>query len=135
VQQPITWGSIEVSLLVLSDLASTPFGCADRPGFREVCVVLSDNDRKSLLDVERQLTAEDPELARLFRDQLRRRPATRGGSNSKIAVSVAMLFSAILLLAGFAAGALTCVIVTGVFWAMWWCSKGSDPKRSHPRAS
>jgi hypothetical protein len=97
--------------------------------------VLSDNERKTLLDVERQLMAEDPEFARLFHDQLRQRPATQGGSNGKIAVAVAMLFSAILLLAGFAAGALTCVIVTGVFCAMWWCSKGSDPKESHPRAS
>jgi Protein of unknown function (DUF3040) len=96
--------------------------------------VLSDNERKTLLDVERQLLAEDPEFARLFHDQLRQRAATRGGSNGKIAVAVAMLFSAILLLAGFATAALTCVIVTGMFCAMWWRSKGSDPKESHPRA-
>ena len=94
--------------------------------------MLSDNDRKTLLDVERQLMAEDPEFARLFHDQLRQRPATQGGSNGKIAVAVAMLFSAILLLAGFAAAALTCVIVTGVFCAMWWCSKGSDPSGTAP---
>ena len=96
--------------------------------------MLSDNERKTLLDVERQLMAEDPEFVRLFHDQLRQQPATQGGSNGKIAVAVALLFSAILLLAGFAAAALTCVIVTGVFSAMWWCSKGSDPKESHPRA-
>jgi hypothetical protein len=96
--------------------------------------VLSDNERKTLLDVERQLMAEDPEFARSFHDQLRHEPATQVGSNGKIAVAVAMLFSAILLLAGFVASALTCVILTGVFCAMWWCSKGSDPKESHPRA-
>lgn len=96
--------------------------------------MLSDNERKTLLDVESQLMAEDPEFARSFHDQLRHEPATQVGSNGEIAVAVAMLFSAILLLAGFAAGALTCVIVTGVFCAMWWCSKGSDPKESHPRA-
>jgi hypothetical protein len=79
--------------------------------------------------------AEDPEFARLFHDQLRQRPATHGGSNGKIAVAVAMLFSTILLLAGFPAGALTCLIVTGVLCAVWWCLKRSDPKESHPRAS
>ena len=96
--------------------------------------MLSDKERKALSDVERRFMAEDPEFVRLFHDQLRQRRATQGGSNGKIAVAVAMLFSAILLLAGFPAGALTCVIVTGVFCAMWWCSKGSDPKESHPRA-
>ena len=95
--------------------------------------MLSDNERKTLLDVERQLIAEDPEFARSFHDQHRQQPATQGGSNGKIAVGVALLFSAILLLAGFAAGALTCVILTGVGCAMWWCSKGSDPKESRPR--
>ena len=96
--------------------------------------MLSDKERKTLLDVERQLMAEDPGFARSFDDQLHQRPAAPRGSNGKIAVAVALLFSAILLLAGFAAGALTCVILTGVFCAMWWCSKGSDPKESHPRA-
>ena len=94
--------------------------------------MLSDNERKTLLDVERQLMAEDPEFARLFHDQLRQQPVTQGGSNDKIAVAVAMLFSTILLLAGFAPAALTCVILTGVFCAIWWCSKGSDPSGTAP---
>ena len=119
---------------MLSELALTPFGCAGKPNVRARCVVLSDNERKTLLDVERQLMAEDPDFARSFHDQLRQQPATQGGSNGKIAVAVAMVISAILLLAGFAAAALTCVTVTGVFCAMWWCSKGSDLKESHPRA-
>ena len=96
--------------------------------------MLSDHERKTLLDVERRFIAEDPEFARSFDAQLHQRPAAPHGSNGKIAVAVALLFSAILLLAGFAAGALTCVILTGLFCAMWWCSKGSDPKESHPRA-
>ena len=130
----ITGGSIEVADLVLSDWQLHLFDCAGRPEFRARCVVLSDDERKTLLDVECQLKAEDPEFARLFHDQLRRPPATPGGSNDKIAVAVVMLFSTILLLAGFAPAALTCVILTGVFCAIWWCSKGSDPKESHPRA-
>ena len=94
--------------------------------------MLSDHERKTLLDVERRFMAEDPEFARSFDDQLHRRPAAPLGSNGKIAVAVALLFSAILLLAGFPGGALACVITTSVFCAMWWCSKGSDPKESSP---
>jgi Protein of unknown function (DUF3040) len=84
--------------------------------------------------MERQLMTEDPEFTRSFQDQLGQPPATQGGSNGKIAVAVAMLFSAILLLVGFAAGAVTCVILIGVFCAMWWRSKGSDPEESRRRA-
>jgi hypothetical protein len=95
--------------------------------------VLGDNERKILVDVERQLRAEDPEFARLFHDELHQQPPTQNGSNGKIAVAIAMLFSVILLLAGFAASALTCVILTGLFCAMWWCSKGSDPEEPQSR--
>ena len=63
--------------------------------------MLSDHERKTLLDVERRFIAEDPEFARSFDDQLHQRPAAPHGSNGKIAVAVALLFSAILLLAGF----------------------------------
>jgi hypothetical protein len=56
----------------------------------------------------------------LFDDQLHRQPAAQIGSNGKIAVADALLFSAILLLAGFPGGALACVITTGVTCAIWW---------------
>jgi hypothetical protein len=90
--------------------------------------VLSDNERKTLLDVERRFMAEDPEFARSFHDQRRQRPAAHGGSNGKIAVAVALLFSAILLLAGFAGEALACFITTGVVCAMWWWLEGFRPE-------
>ena len=94
--------------------------------------MLSDHERKTLLDVERQFIADDPEFVRSFDDQLHQRPAAPHGSNGKIAVAVALLFGAILLLAGFPGGALACVITTAVFCAMWWCSKGSDPSGTAP---
>jgi Protein of unknown function (DUF3040) len=94
--------------------------------------VLSDNDRKTLLEVERRFLADDPELARLFHEQLREQPAGRAGSNGKIAVLAAMLFSGFLLLAGFPGGALACVITTGVACAMWFFLDESDPERPHP---
>jgi DUF3040 family protein len=74
--------------------------------------MLSDHERKTLLDVERRFIAEDPELARSFESQLHRQAAAQGGSNGKIAVVVALLFSVILLLAGFPGGALACVVTS-----------------------
>jgi Protein of unknown function (DUF3040) len=90
--------------------------------------MLSDYERKTLLDVERRFMAEDPEFARSFDSQLQRQPAAQGGSNGKIAVAVALLFSVILLLAGFPGGALACVITTGVTCATWWCVRDSDSR-------
>jgi hypothetical protein len=94
--------------------------------------MLSDHERKPLLDVERRFIAEDPESARSFDDQLHRQPAVPDGSNGKVAVAVALLFGAILLLAGFPGGALGCIITTAAFCAISWCSKGSDPSGTAP---
>jgi hypothetical protein len=93
--------------------------------------MLSDHERKTLLDVERRFMAEDPEYARSFDDQLHLQLAAPSGSNGKIAVAVALLFSAILLLAGFPGGALACVITTAVNCAMWWCLEDSE----HPASA
>jgi hypothetical protein len=90
--------------------------------------VLSDNERKTLLDVERRFMADDPEFARSFHDQRRQQPAEQSGSNGKIAVTVTLLFSAILLLAGFAGEALACFITTGVVCGMWWWLEGIRPE-------
>jgi hypothetical protein len=90
--------------------------------------VLSDNERQILLDVERRIMAEDPEFARSFHEQRRQQPAAQGGSNGKIAVAVALLFSAILLLAGFDGEALACFITTGVVCGMWWWLEGIRPE-------
>src|SRR6188508_329810 len=93
--------------------------------------MLSDHERKTLLDVERRFIAEDPEFARSFDDQLHQRPEAPHGSNGKIAVAVALLFSTILLLAGFPGGALACVITTAVTCAMWWYLEDSE----HPASA
>ncbi len=90
--------------------------------------MLSENERKTLLDVERRFMAEDPEFARSFHDQPRQQPAAQGESTGKIAIGVALLFSAILLLAGFAGEALACFVTTGVVCAMWWWLEGLPPE-------
>jgi hypothetical protein len=71
--------------------------------------------------------AEDPEFARSFHEQRRQQPAAQGGSNGKIAVAVALLFSAILLLAGFAGEAVVCFVTTGLICGMWWWLEGIRP--------
>jgi hypothetical protein len=87
--------------------------------------VLSDDDQKTLLDVERRFMAEDPAFARSFHEHLRQ-PAAQAGGSGRIAVAAAILFSAILLLAGFPGGALACVITTGVACAMWFFLKSGS---------
>ena len=96
------------------------------------CVVLSDNDRKTLREVERRFLADDPEFARSFHEQLCEQPAARAGSNGKIGVLAALLFIAFLLFAGFPGGALACVVTTGVVCAMWFFLDESDPERPRP---
>jgi hypothetical protein len=90
--------------------------------------MLNDYERQTLLDVERRFMAEDPEFARSFHDQRRQQPGAQGGSYGKIAVAVALLFSAVLLLAGFAGEALACFITTGVVCGMWWWLEGIRPE-------
>ena len=80
--------------------------------------------------------AEDPEFARSFHEQRRQQPAPQGTSNGKIALAVALLLSAILLLAGFAGEALACFITTGLVCGMWWWLEAIRPeggKDGNPR--
>jgi hypothetical protein len=111
--------------LVLDDVTDND-NCCIWLGSTAGCAVLSDDERNQLLDVEHRLMADDPEFALSFQEQLRQRPALepQTGSNSKIAVAVALVFSAILLLAGFTSGAVACVVTTGLVWAMWRYSNG-----------
>jgi hypothetical protein len=83
--------------------------------------VLNDNEQKRLLDMERRLLADDPDFARSFEEQLRL-PASlqpQIGSTGKIAIAVALLFSVVLLIAGFAAAGVAFAGATGVLWVMW----------------
>jgi hypothetical protein len=94
--------------------------------------MLDDNDRKTLREVERRFLTDDPEFARSFHEQLREQPSAPAGSNGKIAVVAALLFSAFLLLAGFPGGALACLMTTAAVCAMWFFLDESDPERPSP---
>jgi Flp pilus assembly protein TadB len=79
--------------------------------------MLSDHERKALHEVERHCMAEDPAFTRSFEERQtqpsRRRPQTR----AVIATVVAMLLTALMLIAGSLAGALAFASATGLSWA------------------
>ena len=69
--------------------------------------MLSDHERKTLREVERQFLAEDPEFTRSFdtrAQRLRRRHLD--GVSVKIAIVAAVLLGALMLVAGSPSGAL-----------------------------
>jgi hypothetical protein len=63
---------------------------------------------------------DDPEFVRSFEEQLRQPPSLllQVGSTGGTPIAVALLFSVILLLAGFASAAVAFAGVTGLLWAM-----------------
>lgn len=85
--------------------------------------MLSDYERKTLREVERQLMLEDPELAQSFHAHEQHPPRDHHRPASKIAIVVAVLLSAllsaVLLIAGLLSGVLTFAAVAGLIWMTW----------------
>lgn len=81
--------------------------------------MLSDDERRALLDLERRLTDEDPDLARSFQKQFERSRAQHGlEAVERWAVKAAVVLSVVLLLVGLPGAALTCALTTGIVWLM-----------------
>lgn len=101
------------------------------------CVVLSDHDRKVLHAVELQFKAEDPEFAWSFdaRQQRLRRSHHQSSQAGRIAIAVALLFSAFMLVAGEVSGALALATATGLICMVWWFSDGTSRRVTHDPAS
>jgi Protein of unknown function (DUF3040) len=81
--------------------------------------VLSDHERETLREVERQLMVEDPEFACSFeagQTRLSRHPHRPG---VRIALVGAALFTALMLVAGSLVGALVFAFVTGLVGVAW----------------
>jgi hypothetical protein len=78
--------------------------------------VLDDDERKALLDLERRLADEDPDLARSLRDEIG--PPSSRPRAGQVAVTTALVFSVVLLLAGFPSAAVACALTTGLLWLM-----------------
>lgn len=85
--------------------------------------MLSDYERKTLREVERQLMLEDPEFARSFYAHEQHPPRDHHRPPNKIVIVVAVLLSALLsallLIVGLLSGALTFAAVAGLIWMAW----------------
>ena len=85
--------------------------------------MLSDYERKTLREVERQLMVEDPEFVRSFHAHEQHPARDHHRPTNKIAIVVAVLLSALLsvllLITGVLSSALTFAAVAGLIWATW----------------
>ncbi|WP_433503703.1 DUF3040 domain-containing protein [Pseudonocardia halophobica] len=95
--------------------------------------MLSDNERKTLEELERQFMADDPEFPRLFDVRAQRLDSNHHfGISFAIAVALvtAALFFTVMLATVSLAGALAFAAVTGLIWVAW---RHSDPTRRPAR--
>ena len=82
--------------------------------------MLSDHERETLREVERQFLAEDPEFARSFDTRARDLGGEHRVSVSlQIGIVAAVLLVALMLVAGSPAGALAFATATGLIWHAW----------------
>jgi len=87
--------------------------------------VLSDHERETLREVERQFQAEDPRFTRSFEARQNRLASRSHKLGARLAVVAAALLTAFLLLAGSVAGALAVAVTTGLIWLAWCHSAGT----------
>ncbi|WP_170191831.1 DUF3040 domain-containing protein [Saccharothrix syringae] len=77
--------------------------------------MLSERDREALLDIERRLTADDPDFERSFRALDEVAPARRPRPASVVAAAAAVL-AVVVLAAGSPTGALAYAVIAGLVW-------------------
>jgi Protein of unknown function (DUF3040) len=90
--------------------------------------MLSDRERRDLLELERQLINAEPDLERLFHRELdggERQPGI--GTAGRIAITAALAISALLLLAGFTDAATACAFAITIPWLLAQFSDGDEP--------
>jgi Flp pilus assembly protein TadB len=93
--------------------------------------VLSDHERKTLREVERQFQAEDPDFTRSFearQTRLARHPRKLG---VRLTLGSAALLAVFVLIAGSLAGALAIAFATWLIWLVWRHS-GATERRIPP---
>jgi Protein of unknown function (DUF3040) len=78
--------------------------------------MLSDYERNTLREVERQLMLEDPEFAQSFDIREPKLPRGHHGLVTKIGIIIAVLLSALVLVNGSLVGALALASVTVLIW-------------------
>jgi hypothetical protein len=81
--------------------------------------VLSDRERETLCEIERELSDEDPKLAEMLEGA--RWPSVREHHRHActVLIAVAGLLGVFALVLGHATGALACALVAGWAWGAW----------------
>lgn len=98
----------------------------DHPGR---LVMLSDQERKALQEVERQLIAEDPEFAQSFQADVAHVPVDHHSRTTTIAIVVAMLCGGLIWVAGSVTDAVMLVAAGGWLWVRWRFTDDTQPTR------
>jgi hypothetical protein len=82
--------------------------------------VLSEREEDTLLEIERRLIADDPDLERSFQALGAVAPAPRGGCPrvSSVIIAVAAVLAAGMLMAGSPAGAVAYTVIAGLVWGV-----------------
>ena len=80
--------------------------------------MLSEREQDSLLEIQRRLIADDPDLARSFQALDTVPPARPAGPPraSSVIIAVAAGLAAVMLTAGSPAGALAYAVIAGLVW-------------------
>jgi hypothetical protein len=91
--------------------------------------VLNDYERRTLLDLERQLATEDPDLTESFRrEHYLSAPSAprRVGPIGQFAIMAALVLSVVLFLVGSPSAAVACAVSTALVWLQWRYAGGLD---------
>lgn len=89
--------------------------------------MLSDHERKTLKELERQFMTDDPEFPRSFHAHAKRLDRNHRGMPATVAIVAAVLLCALMLATGSLGGALAFAAVTGLIWLAW--RHPDDPRR------
>ncbi|WP_330276225.1 DUF3040 domain-containing protein [Lentzea sp. NBC_00516] len=81
--------------------------------------MLSDRERETLCEIERNLSDEDPKLAETFESARLRAPHDRHRGLYLALLVIAALLSVLAMALGHMTGALACALVAGWTWGAW----------------
>jgi fatty acid desaturase len=80
--------------------------------------MLDRDERDRLREMERQITAADPELAARLRDGQRRLPRARTTTRLRVMIALLLLLTVVLLVLGLTAPALAVAAVAAGLWLL-----------------
>ncbi|MEU3642439.1 DUF3040 domain-containing protein [Lentzea sp. NPDC034063] len=92
--------------------------------------MLSDRERETLCEIERNLSEEDPKLAETLKSARLRASHDRHRRASGALLVVAALLSVVAMALGQMTGALACALVAGWAWGRWQRRTRSGTRRS-----